>query len=589
MSLLVLTAGDGGTPGERLRRANALEAVWTFRTQGRALDVSDLPAAVGDRLLAIPQDGTVSVVDTRDGRLLSTPDSPAEEFAPIGFSGGAMFALERGSDGGRSLNAYDPATGRELWDRAESPLAEQGRYGEWLIDRPLLPNPGPVIVATDGRLSGLAPRTGAVRWSERVAGLAPCEPLGSGDAGSSSSPYSMGTTAGRIVLLKSCPGRSAVLEIVDARDGTVIRRKKLGRWRESAALGTVRHAIGVSLDGELRVLTDSGEEILRRKAARKSAQWLAEEAGGVVYLSAAHYGTESDPGSLRSHSLHAVRADTGKTLWTRTRGRLDSSQYPAGEAFAGTADAAGAYSGDLRWSVGDARLQGPGASSLTDLAGRRTPRVPWPVAGTLAGVSGELLIVRSEERDGTRYTALRPVQRAVSAERPAALGGVPRTDWPDACALVGAGFLAQLGRDHVELPVAASRKVLGTELPRPSVCRFAAESGSDDDVFSVTVRWVAPDPEAARTYAASVLPWGCNPWLGACVTAELTEPGRGVHLYTYRTGLEQIPVAHATVVSGRHVLGVSAGSDKARTRRLVERVALHLSRRAGRVVSHGSG
>ncbi|GAA4310719.1 hypothetical protein GCM10023086_30580 [Streptomyces venetus] len=575
VSLLALAVGDGGTSGRPLERPNTLEVAWSFHTPVRALDVSDLPAVLNDRMLAIPQGKTMSVVDTRDGRLLSTLRSSARTFTPGGFSDGVLLTVEQGHDMRNSVSAYDPVTGRRLWHRTPSPAARQAKGDDWLTTAPLQLDSGAVFWAGDGRLVGLAPRTGAVRWTKRIPALTACE---KSEPDVPASPNAA-ATADRVVVLERCPGRPAELQVMDPGNGELVWKKKLGRWRESVRLSAVRDAIGVAVDDELRVFTESGEELLRRKEGRTSDLWPVGEDGGVVYLSELRYGSESDPGSVRSRTLHAVRADTGKTLWTHSQGRVGNDE-PAGDVLAAEADADGGYGGDLRWSVGDARLQGPGASSLTDAAGRRSARVPWPVAGTFVGLSGQLIVVRSEERDGTRYTALRPGHRAVDEERPAALGGAGRRDWPDACRLVGARLLSELGRDFVELPVASSRTVLGVRLPHPSVCRFAGKSGSVDDVFSVTVRWVAPDPEAARTYTTSVIPWGCNPWLGrGCHTAEITQPRRGVFLYTYRVNLRQDRVAHATVVSGRYVFGVSAGNDKAAIRQLVRRVAMHLSQR----------
>ncbi|MFJ9587812.1 outer membrane protein assembly factor BamB family protein [Streptomyces acidicola] len=577
ISLVGLLVSDGGTSGRPLERPNSLDVAWSFRTSERALDVSELPAAVSDRMLAIPQGRTVGVVDTRDGRFLSTARSSADRFTPIGFSGGVMLAVEQrfGQGGKTVLNAYDPATGRKLWHKTASPALRKGREDAWLGQTPFLLDPGPAIELADGRLAGLAPRTGAVTWSKRKPALAPCERSDPDDLGLPPSPFNVATTADYIVLLKGCPGRTAELEVVNAEDGDSVWKRDLGRSRDSVRLNAVRGLIGVSLDNDLRLFAESGKQMLRRKTDRKSDLWPVGEARGVVYLSETHPGAQSNPGSSGSNTLHAVRADTGRTIWTRPQGPLANNGLTS-EVIVGDVEAVGAYSGDLRWLPGDARLQAPGASSLMDLAGRRSTPVPWPVAGTFVGMSGDLLIVRSEEKDGTRYTALRPSHRAVDAERPAALGGVERHEWPDACGLVSAGLLSELGRNYVKLPASSSRRVLGTKLPRPSVCRFATESGSDDDIFSVTVRWVAPDAKAAETYATSVIPWGCAPPLGGCVTAEIAKPLRGVYLYTYRTGLQQLPVAHATVVSGRHVFGISAGNNEPRTQRLIRRVATHL-------------
>ncbi|MFA3839512.1 outer membrane protein assembly factor BamB family protein [Streptomyces aureus] len=574
ISLVGLLVSDADTSGRPLERPNSLDVAWSFRTSGRALDVSALPAAVGDRMLAIPQGRTVSLVDTRDGRSLSTASSSADRFKPIGFSGGVMLAVEEwfGQGGKTILNAYDPATGRKLWHKTASPTLRKGREDAWRGQALFLLDGGPAIELADGRLAGVAPRTGAVTWSKRT----PCKQSDPGDLGLPASPFNVATTANYIVVLKGCPGRTAELEVVNAKDGDSVWTRDLGRSRDSAKLSAVRGVIGVGLDNDLRLFAESGEQILRRKADRESDLWLVGEARGVVYLSETHPGVQSDPGTLPSDSLDAVRADTGKTIWTRPQGLVANNGLTS-EVIVGDVEVAGAYVGDLRWLPGDARLQGPGASSLMDLAGRRSAPVPWPVAGTFVGMSGDLLIVRSEEKDGTRYTALRPIHRAVDADRPAALGGVERQEWPDACGLVSAELLSELGRNYVKLPVSSSRKVLGTKLPSPSVCRFATESGSDDDIFSVTVRWVAADAKAAETYATSVIPWGCAPPLGGCVTAEIGKPRRGVYLYTYRTGLKQLPVAHATVVSGRYVFGISAGNNEARTQRLIRRVATHLA------------
>ncbi|MER7378034.1 PQQ-binding-like beta-propeller repeat protein [Streptomyces lanatus] len=580
-SLVALLVSDAGTSGRPLERPNTLDVAWSLRTSGRALDVSEQPAVVGDRLLAIPQGGKVAMVDTRDGRFLSTARSSADRFSPVGFSGGVMLAVEEwfGQNTKAVLNAYDPATGRKLWHKAASSTPREGEEDSWLGQPPFLLESGPVTQLSDGRLVGLVPRTGAVRWSRPTPELPPCERSGADDITPPASPLNAAAAAQHIALLRGCPGETAEIEVVNGEDGRSVWKRSMGRVRESVGVSAAGGVIGVGLDHDVRLFAASGKEIPRRGADSKSGLWPVGEADGVVYLSEGHPGVPADAGSLQSRTVHAVREDTGRTLWKRPQGPQAPSSV-TGEAIITEAYVAGAYGGDLRWSPGDARLQGPGASSLRDFAGRQSATVPWPVAGTYVGSSGDLLIVRSEEKDGTRYTALRPGHRTADAERPVALGGVERRDWPNACGLVSDDFLAELGENYVKLPVKASRKVMGTKLPSPSVCRYATESGSDDGIFSVTVRWVATDEAAAETYATSVLPWGCDPALGGCVTARITQPQRGVHLYTYRTGLQQLPVAHATVVSGRYVFGVSAGNDKTRTKQLIRRLATHLTERS---------
>lgn len=580
VSLLALLASDAGTSGRGrpLERPNTLDVAWSFRTSGRALDVSDQPAAVGDRMLAIPQGGKASIVDTRDGRLLSMVRSSADRFSPVGFSGGVMLAVEEwfGQAAKASLNAYDPATGRKLWHKAANSTPRKGEEDDWLGQPPFLLEPGPVTQLSDGRLVGLVPRTGAIRWSKPTPEASPCDQSNADVNRPPASPLNAAAAEQHIALLRGCQGETADIEVVNTEDGSSMWQRSMGRVRESVGVTSAGGVIGVGLDHDVRLFAASGKEIPRRGADSPSGLWPVGEADGVVYLSEGQPGVPADASSLASHTLHAVREDTGSTIWKRPQGRQAPSSVTS-ESIITAADVPGAYVGDLRWSPGDARLQGPGASSLRDFAGRQSPTVPWPVAGTYVGSSGDLLIVRSEDKDGTRYTALRPGHRTVDAEKPAALGGAERRDWPNACGLVSDDLLAELGENYVKLPVKSSRKVMGTKLPSPSVCRYATESGSDDDIFAVTVRWVAADEKAADTYATSVIPWGCDPPLGGCVTAEITQPQHGVHLYTYRTGLQQLPVAHATVVSGRYVLGISAGNNKARTKQLIRRLATHLA------------
>jgi outer membrane protein assembly factor BamB len=591
LAFSLLLTHDRGGPGGPLERADSLEVAWSFRTPQRALDTSDVAATVDDRMLVVPYGRSASVVDTRDGRLLSTVGlkNPRDEFDYLAFSGGVLLAGERRySDDAdadwrvvvsSTMNAYDPLTGRRLWRETTGGGPASGRKGagagkgrQTAALHPV--DAAPVLETTDGRLVGLAPRTGADRWSRRMPATDPCEDSSSEGSGSQAPQARTALTARHIALLDDC-SETAELTVVDARTGRTAWRERLGRRNGAVVLGATRTTVSVVVDGELRVFSETGEALLRRLPDPKSETWPVGTAGDVVYLSETRF-DDAEHRQVRSHSVRAVEAGAGRTLWETRQG--GPFLHGLGDAFiAEDPDVAGGYSGDLRWSTGDARLQGPGATGLTGLTGKRTGRVPWPVAGTFVGMSGPLFLVRSEERTGTRFTALRPAHRALDRRRPPALGGVEPADWPDACALLSAEDLSRLAPDYVRIPVASSRTVLGAKLPHPSVCRFARESGSDEEILTLTVRWVAPDAEAARTYATSAVPWGCSPGLGGCVTAEVRRPRQGVHLYTYRTGLESTPVAHATVVSGRVVLGISTGTDQARSRQLVRRVAERLS------------
>lgn len=555
-ALLMLLVGDRGPADQPSEPPNTLEVAWSYVTTGRALDARDVQPALSDEALAVPVGRSVRVVDTRSGRLLSIVNGFAEEAPDLGLSGGVLFLVDTQDRFKDTLRAYDPATGRELWHRRAAPGPDGKGTGNFVVGGVLLADWGPVVMDGDRALA-LDPRTGAPRWHVRLDTHC-ADPLPYQDV-----PYDMAATSTRLLLLRHCTGETAELQAVDRRDGRSVWRKRLGR-AENISVSAADGVLGVRTDDEFRLLTEQGEQILRQAGVGYP---LGEEQG-VVYAGV-------------GEKLRAFRSDSGKPAWKRAR-PLTGFAFMADGLIVEDPTTDGSYSGDLRWSVGDAAGQGPGATAFVDPDGHRTAAVPWPVAGTLLGTSGELLVVRSEEAKGTRYTGLRPGHRAEDAARPVALGGTEPRHWPDACGLVDTGFLAELAPDYLALPDKQSRTVHGVRLPHPSVCRFATESGDDSDVFSVTVRWAAPDATAARTYAASAMPWGCAPALGGCVTAEIEEPRRGAWLYTYRTGLEARPVAHATVVSGRYVLGVAAGGNDPAHRALVRRVALHVSERAQR-------
>ncbi|GAA0450664.1 PQQ-binding-like beta-propeller repeat protein [Streptomyces olivaceiscleroticus] len=590
LGLLALLIGDHGRKDKPPGRPNALTVAWSFLAPGRASDTVDVAPAVSDRMLAIPQGRTLSVVNTRNGHLLSTVRS-SDEFQEVGLSGNVVLAVPRKDLGLQwrydSLHGYDPATGRELWNTGDGDGGQIAQSGGGVFrgGMPVLaPDPGPVVEAAGDRLMGLAPRTGKERWTKRMPVPARCARSEPDTSASPVYPYEVAATRKYVILLSSCPGTAVELDAVNPESGDIVWHKRLGRWDASLALVAARNAIGVRKDGEFRLFTESGEEVPRRKGDRRSDGWPLGEAHGVMYLAETHSsdGQQADTShAAQKDSVRAVRVDTGKPVWTRSAPSWFGGRELGRGIITGGVHTGGAYDGDTRWSVGDARSQGPGASNLMDFAGRTGSRVPWPVAGTFVGMSGELLIIRSEEKNGTRYTALRPGHRVTDEESPVALGGAKRKDWPHACGLLSADFLAELARGYVKVPVKGSRTVLGTQLPHPSGCRFATASGPDSDIFTVTVRWVAPDAKAARTYAASAVPWGGSPASGGRITAAVTEPQRGLYLYTYRTGLAQKPIADATVVSGRYVFGVGSVSDEARAERLVRRVAQHLSQHAG--------
>jgi outer membrane assembly lipoprotein YfgL len=138
----------------------ALDAA-SGREQWRAGVGAPLAAGVGS-------DGTTSAVVTRanevvalaGGRVLWRQPLPAQAFTAPLVAGGRVFVLA----GDRSVTALDGQTGRRLWS--------QSRPGEPLVLRQagvILAVGDTLVVGQGGRLAGLNPLNGSVRWEAPIA------------------------------------------------------------------------------------------------------------------------------------------------------------------------------------------------------------------------------------------------------------------------------------------------------------------------------------------------------------------------------------------------------------------------------------
>ena len=126
-------------------------------------------ANVGSPIIAgVGSDGKTAAVVTRDSQLVAVSAGQVAWRAPLGaeaytpplVAGGRVFVLA----GDRSVHAFDGATGRKLWT--------QLRPGEALALRQagvILAVGDTLVVGQGGRLVGLNPLTGVVRWESVVA------------------------------------------------------------------------------------------------------------------------------------------------------------------------------------------------------------------------------------------------------------------------------------------------------------------------------------------------------------------------------------------------------------------------------------
>ncbi|MGC5563171.1 PQQ-binding-like beta-propeller repeat protein [Streptomyces sp. FR-108] len=547
LTLLVLAActgaGDeGGAAGDgkplpSSARANAFETVWSRSVRGQA----GVPAVTDDVVL-VPHGHMIDVRDARTGRNRRTLRAdPTDQIVGVNLTGEVIVARVA-HNSFTILVGFDVRTGRQLWTQpyetrgivmpGEEPEVEL--YGTGPV---IVTERGIVVHAHGGRNIGLNPRTGETIWQQQ----AECDNRAYTAAGALGDSYYAAITGAtaRYSVTLCREGPRTVLKATDPHDGDIVWRTDMERRGGGTKFSTSKDVVGVRS-------TDAGNN--------EASFALFDESGDRMAG-----GTVKDPvGDIRTvgrvaetvyfhdgRQLHALRAD-GSTLWVQ-----DAPGHLGLSAQAVVSDGE---------TLTPRSVQRTGVSVVIDLSGKKRATLPWPLRGELVGMSGELLIVRGGEEDGTRYTALRLTRRDLKEP---ALGGVAPSDWPDACSLLSDEQLDGLGEVYRRLPVGTSRTVFGVEVPHPTQCRFAGESGPDTDIFQIAVRWVAADSDAAGEIAASDLPWDTG----------VERLGRSAFLVP-EPGTSELDLARPAVVSsGRYVLDISAPKNE----KLVRRVALLLA------------
>jgi outer membrane protein assembly factor BamB len=133
----------------------------TGRDLWRASAGGPIAAGVGsDGKVAAVVTASNELVALSGGRQLWREKLPAVSYTPPFVAGGRVFLLTAD----RSVSAFDGQTGRKLWT--------QTRPGEPLVLRHsgvMLAVGNTLVVGLSGRLAGLDPLTGAVRWEAPIA------------------------------------------------------------------------------------------------------------------------------------------------------------------------------------------------------------------------------------------------------------------------------------------------------------------------------------------------------------------------------------------------------------------------------------
>ncbi|MDO9405431.1 MAG: outer membrane protein assembly factor BamB [Polaromonas sp.] len=204
-ALIALTAGCSFFGGSSKPEPTALQAVngqvsarqaWVSRVG--AVNFPLDAAVVGSHVFVAASDGTVAAIDTRTGADVWRTSVKAPIAAGVGSDGKVAAVVTTGNDvvalqdgreiwrqklnalaytaplvaGGRvfvlaadrSVNAFDGQTGRKLWT--------QQRPNEPLVLRQsgvMLPVGDTLVVGLAGRLAGLNPGNGSIRWEAPIA------------------------------------------------------------------------------------------------------------------------------------------------------------------------------------------------------------------------------------------------------------------------------------------------------------------------------------------------------------------------------------------------------------------------------------
>jgi hypothetical protein len=189
----------------------------------------------------------------------------------------------------------------------------------------------------------------------------------------------------------------------------------------------------------------------------------------------------------------------GRTLWTRERSNPDIPDVEELNTYGGMTASPTVALG-YRTAAADPQApevdvtRFPAAVDRIDPLTGTVEQMAVPVAesgGWLTAV-GDMLVL--EHGRGLVAIRLTPDGSPPRAYLPA-----PPDQWPHACGLMTAEHLRTLWPGVDLTPVEQSATVLGKPLPKPARCDFTDPYG--DAFVTVSLRWVARDPDSAKTIA----------------------------------------------------------------------------------------
>lgn len=343
--------------------------------------------------------------------------------------------------------ALDAASGRILWRRT----------GKWRV----LGGSGGVVVADDGHATadGMDARTARHRWSRRF-----CRPP----------EESPDDTDGSLMLLpEACREGGVRVAAVAPSTGGVHWRRTLDSQEEQQPMVRGGVTLLPAARESFTLVAADGRQILGsspRRTCGDGCSLLADGGHAIVYHSNGY--------PCRQLTGIGVRGGDATTIYAPYCALLgyQAVALAGGRAYAVHPDLAD--------------LVVPAGLDVIDPATMRIRHSPLPFAGRypdggpapvdwMAAAGGRLYVSGT---DG--LTAYGPAR---SLGGPPELGGVPATDWPDACRLASAAGPGSLGH--------ATGITIGTVKLQRTACTLTPASGGVP--VSVSVDWVAPTPRQA--------------------------------------------------------------------------------------------
>ncbi len=267
-------------------------------------------ASVGRLAAGVGSDGRLAAVVTRENELIALDAGrevwrqklPAPSFTAPLVAGGRVFLLTAD----RSVTAFDGGSGRKLWN--------QQRPGEALVLRQagvLLAVGETVVVGMGGRMVGLNPANGAVKWDAPIAA-----PRGTNDIERLVDLVGRVARDGNVVCARAF---QANVGCVDAGRGTLL-------WTKPAS-----GAVGVHGDDKYVFGTEGDGKVVAWRRADGERAWTSEILrfrGLSAPLAVGRSVAIGDQSGL----VHWLSRDDGKPL---TRMATDGSAIVAAPVLAG--------------------------------------------------------------------------------------------------------------------------------------------------------------------------------------------------------------------------------------------------------------